>query len=368
MEAPVLISNDTTEIVAEIKAEYETRTGKVVAAGSPEMGLFNSIAYREGLVRSAIQSAGLQMLVPFSSAPILDALGQLVGVSRLSPANAQCNILLTLTSDHTDTIIPEGTRIQSQDGIGTFGIDNDVFVAAGTLTANISATSLTPGAAGNGFTAGQINNILDPHPFLVTAANTDTSAAGSDAETDDQLRARIMLAPASFSVAGPKDAYIFFAKSASSLIIDVAITQPVPGTVNVYPLVSGADVTPTEILDLVSAILNDDKIRPLTDTVNVIAPTKIEYTLTVHLTTITGTVAQDAIDAVTASLALFTQTQAKKMGRDVLGTKIKSLSMAALPDGIYDVALVGFTDLIIAETEYAYCTTLNITVTGSNGG
>lgn len=365
---PVLIENDPVAIAAEIKARYEEILGKSVAAGSPEMGIFNAIAYRESLLRGSIQSAGLQMLVAFSTAPVLDFLGELVGVTRLSPQNALCTLVLTLTDDHTDTVIPEGTRVQSTDGLAIFATQNEVFMAEGETTAEVTAIAQTAGAAGNGYAAGKISVILDPHPFLLSAENDAVTVAGSDQETDEQLRDRIKLAPASFSVAGPRDAYIFFAKSASPLIIDVAITQPVPGTVNVYPLVEGGEETPAEILGLVNDILNDDKIRPLTDTVNVIAPSKVEYTLDIELTTITGTVSVDAIAAVTEAIQEFTQLQANKMGRDVISTKIKSIAMAAMPDGIYDVDLPGFTDVIIDETEYGFCTTLNVTVTGSNGG
>src|SRR5438132_302658 len=49
-------------------------------------------ACRELLVRNAIQYAALQCLVAFASYPLLDYLGQLVGVTRLPAQGAECTV------------------------------------------------------------------------------------------------------------------------------------------------------------------------------------------------------------------------------------------------------------------------------------
>jgi phage-related baseplate assembly protein len=367
MDVPVFIENDVDAIVAEMKLFYETDLGKQLPMGSPEMRLINMFAQRESLVRSQIQGACVQMLVDFAVAPALDFLGALVGVTRLSPGSSLCTLELTLTDEHTDCIIPKGLRVQSSDYLATFEIDEDIFVEAGTLTVEVSATSITPGISANGYVAGKVNNILDPHPFLVSAENINTTNSGSDQETDDSLRDRIKLAPSSFSVAGPGDAYIYFAKSASSTIIDVAVTTPVPGTVAVYPLCEGSEETPPEILAAVALILNGDKVRPTCDTVNVLSPTKIDYTLVVNVTKITGAVSDDVIAAITEILEDFTQGVSRKIGRDVLETKIKSLCMYD-DTQVYDVELDSWTDKICDATEFAYCTAITVNIVGSNEG
>ncbi|HYG50494.1 MAG TPA: baseplate J/gp47 family protein [Flavobacteriales bacterium] len=372
-EAPILIPNDPTEIVAEMKAEYETLTGKTLPAGSPEMLLINMFAARLSTHIASIQSAGLQMLVAFATAPMLDYLAELVGVVRLAPQAAQCNILLTLTAGHTQTIIPAGMRIQTADGRVVFEITEDVLVLDGVTTANVSAICQTTGVIGNGYAIGEVSDILDPQPFLVSASNTNITVAGSDQETDEQLRERIKLAPSAFSTAGPKDAYIYFAKTASPLIIDVAVTMPTPGTVNVYPLVEdAASGTPQEILDLVTAILTDEKVRPLTDTVAVLSPTKVGYQLKVNITKITGAVNQDILDVVTPKVEAFVKAASMKIGRNVTATKIKSLCMYD-DTQVYDVTLLDenndpFVDKIITDTQFAFCDTLTIAITGSNAG
>jgi phage-related baseplate assembly protein len=372
-DAPILIANDPTQIAADMKADYESLTGKILPAGSPEMLIINMFAARLSTHIASIQSAAQQMLVSFASAPMLDFLGELVGVTRLSPQAAQCTIQFTLTAGHTQTIIPAGMRIQSQDGKVVFETIQDVIVLDSVTTATVTAICQTAGIIGNDYPIGDISNILDPQPFVTAASNTDITVAGSDQETDDQLRARIKLAPSAFSTAGPKDAYIYFAKTASPLIIDVSVTMPTPGTVNVYPLVGNASSgTPTEILNLVSAILTDEKVRPLTDTVNVISPTKVGFQLVVNITKITGAVDQDIIDKLTPILTSFLQSASVKIGKDVTVTKIKSLCMYD-DTQVYDVTLLdelssAFTDKIVDDTQYAYCDSLTISITGSNAG
>ncbi len=56
---------------------------------------------------------------------------------------------------------------------------------------------------------GQINELVDPIPFVSRVENISTSYGGSDIENDDKFRARIQIAPEHFSVAGPEGAYRF---------------------------------------------------------------------------------------------------------------------------------------------------------------
>lgn len=78
-----LIDDDPAAIAAELKSAYETATGRTVYPGQAEQLLIDICAYRESLCRAAINEAARQNLVAFSRAPMLDYLGELVGVARL---------------------------------------------------------------------------------------------------------------------------------------------------------------------------------------------------------------------------------------------------------------------------------------------
>ncbi|XLM22137.1 baseplate protein, partial [Chromobacterium piscinae] len=80
---PDFIPRDPAAITAEIIAQYEQISGKTLYPAQVERLLIDVIAYRETLVRIGIQEAAKQNLVAYARAPMLDYLGQLVGVTRL---------------------------------------------------------------------------------------------------------------------------------------------------------------------------------------------------------------------------------------------------------------------------------------------
>lgn len=84
MSDPIkLIDDDPAAIAAELKAAYEAATGRTVYPAQAEQLLIDICAYRESLCRAAINEAARQNLVSFARAPMLDYLGELVGVARL---------------------------------------------------------------------------------------------------------------------------------------------------------------------------------------------------------------------------------------------------------------------------------------------
>lgn len=359
------VHEDAELIIAECKQYYETLLNRQVAPADVEMLLINGLAYRELLLRTGINETARQNLVSFSRGPALEYLGLLVGVSRLPASGATCTIQFQLVAGHTGVIIPEQMRIQSMDGKVVFETIESRVVPPGTLLADIICVCTTPGNVGNGYAANSINIILDPQAFVSTAANLDVTAGGADEETDDELRERIMLAPASFSVAGPTDAYKFFAKSAHPSIVDVAVTSPVPGQVNIYPLLTGGEMPSTEILDAVQDICNADKIRPLTDTVITAAPTTQDYAIEVELTLLTTAVNQQVISEVTTALNNYRDQRKNKLGLDVVRNKIASLCM--LENKVYNVNVVEpATDIEADPDIYTNCTGITVTVTGTH--
>lgn len=366
LPTPEFIDRNPETIIAEMKAYYESLVGKTLEPAQVETLVINAFAYRELLVRNQIQDAALQNLVAFARFPMLDHLGELVGVVRLPSASAFTTIQLTLVEGHGDIVVPNGLRVQTTDGRVVFQLIEDTPVATGVNSVLVTAISQTPGAPGNDYAIGTISVILDPQAYLSAAANTTVSEGGSDEESDDQLRDRIKLAPNSFSVAGPYKAYEFWAKSASPLIIDVAVTNPVPGTVEVFPLVEDLSTTPTEILDAVYAVLNADRIRPLNDTVIVTSPTAVNTAITVGLILYEGAVQSDILPIVQSNLQAFKDGRRKLLGQDVVIDQIKALCVI---DGVYKANVtVPASDLIISETQFANITSINVTVTGTNPG
>lgn len=176
-------------------------------------------------------------------------------------------------------LIPQGTRANAGDGDTglTFATDETATIPAGERSVDVAATCLRAGAHANGLVPGQINRLVDPLAYVDAVRNTETTRLGADVEDDASYRARIRLAPERFSVAGPSGSYRYHALSAHQGIADVAVYAPVPGTVDVRPVMDGGELPPENVLELVRERLSADGVRPLTDTVIVAAPEPVEY-------------------------------------------------------------------------------------------
>ena len=81
---PEFVARDPAKLVDEVVADFERETGRTLYPAQVERLLANVLAYRESLFREALQDAAKLNLVRYSRAPILDMLGENVGVSRLA--------------------------------------------------------------------------------------------------------------------------------------------------------------------------------------------------------------------------------------------------------------------------------------------
>ncbi len=88
---PDFIERDADKITAEMIAQYERDTGKTLYPAQAERLLIDLWAYREMLIRVAIQGSGQTKSGGFAREPMIDFLGELVGVYRLAaqPASTQ---------------------------------------------------------------------------------------------------------------------------------------------------------------------------------------------------------------------------------------------------------------------------------------
>lgn len=368
LSPPSFIERDPAIILQESIAYYQELTGNVLQPAQVERLMISHIAYREFLLREGIQNAGLQGLVDFATDSNLDYLGRLVGVERLGAQFAKCIIQFNLVPGHAAVVIPAETRIQSVDGTVTFATLEDLPVGVGVLVATTEADAQTAGVIGNGVAIGDVKVIIDAQPYISSVGNIDVTAGGADVESDENLRIRIKLAPGTFSNAGSEDAYIFFAKSASQDIVDVAVPPSLGGgIVKIYPLMKNLLPTPVGILNAVFAACNPDKVRPLTDTVQVFSPTFTNYAIVVNITKYDSATAQDVQDLATLALNSFVAEKQVQLGNDIILTQIKS--RATIKDKTYDLVLASpSADIILAANEIAVCTSVTVNIVGSNPG
>lgn len=361
-----LIDRDPAQILAEIKAQYEAETGRPLQPAQAEQLIINTLAYREVQTRNAVQNAGIQMLLAFARGTILDYLGDFMSVVRLAPTRAQVTIRFTITSNPLGLTVPAGLRVSSSNGLVVFATKTATVVAPGVLVADILCECNQEGTQANGYGAGTITTIMDPQPYLSGATNIDVTAGGAALESDDAFRERIRLAPSSFSTAGPVGAYVFHARSANANIIDVGVLSPIDtGIVQIYPLMADGSVTPTQVLAQVEATCNNRRVRPLTDKVEVYAPNRLDYALLINLVVYDWADPVATRAQVEAAVSAFTLAKRQQLGQDIPASQLIAVCQVA---GVYSVQLVGFSDIVVLPTEYPFCTSFSVNVTGTTSG
>jgi phage-related baseplate assembly protein len=193
--------------------------------------------------------------------------------------------------------------------------------------------------------------------LIVTPANTATGAAAIY-ETDDSFRARIVLGPEGFSVAGPELAYVKHAKDASGLVLDASATTPAPGEVLVSVLSAEGDGTASaSLLDQVRAIVTDKSIRPLGDLVSVASASQRPFAVVARIWTFAGPDPSLILVAAKAKLARYL-AESRKLGRDIT---LSGLYAALTVEGVQRVDLVAPVAPIVCDlTQAARCTDIDV--------
>ena len=188
-----------------------------------------------------------------------------------------------------------------------------------------------------------------------------TPAVGSTSEvleTDTAYRRRLQLKPASYSTAGPRDAYLFHTLSAHADVLDAGVSTPYPGT-SVVAVLGRAESGMPEVgtLAAVEARLNDLEVRPLCERVIVQAATVVLYAAHVKIYTYPGADATVKTADATAQLQALVESL-YAVGMDVNRSAIASAAHVA---GVQRVEVVHpASDLVCDMTSVARCTWVNV--------
>lgn len=179
-------------------------------------------------------------------------------------------------------------------------------------------------------------------------------------ESDDSLRERVQMAMEGLSVAGPRNAYIFHARSADGRVADASATSPSPAVAVVtVQSALGNGTASAELLAIVAAYLSDEDRRPVADRLTVQSATVINYTVTavLHLNTV-GPEAE-AIRAEAEARLVALVTKRRRLGMSVHRS---ALDAALHIEGVRKVELTGWTDVVATEAQAPYCTAYSVTV------
>lgn len=199
--------------------------------------------------------------------------------------------------------------------------------------------------------------------LLITLANPQAvPPVPAVFESDEALRRRVQLSFEAFTTAGSQGSYIFAALGASGLVRDANASSPQPGLVSVFVLSQEGNGTASEqLLDAVTAAVNEKSVRPMTDQVSVLSASVNEYVITAELTVYPG---PDA-EVVRAAAYARAQAYADSMHRMAYDVTISGIYAALHESGVQSVDLQApLANIVNAEGEASYCTAINLTLAG----
>lgn len=177
-------------------------------------------------------------------------------------------------------------------------------------------------------------------------------------EEDTDLRARTQLAPQGFSVAGPEGAYISHARNADGRVLDASATSPAPCEVVVTILSRDGDGTADQpLIDKVTAALQADNVRPLTDLVTVRGATIKRYAIRATLVFFAGPDRSVVLAEANRRVAAYT-TEMRKLG---MAITLDGIYAAARPAGVQKVYLdTPLADIPASKLEATFCTAIEL--------
>lgn len=352
-------------MITDFCERYQEITGTPITLSRADPNRIILLAVAQYLYQGILQvdRAGKMNFLKYSYGPYLRHLAALKGVTEMEPQKATVTVKWSLEeAREQDTAIPAGTRITA-DWEVFFETLNDAAIPAGDTDVTVEMTCTEAGAKGNGFAAGELTIMADPVPFIAQVINTTQSTGGMDAESDESLAERVYLAPSGYSVAGSEAAYIYHAKSYSTDIGDVKVTSPSPGIVDVRFLMADGSLPTADDITGLSDYLSAAERRPLTDYVQVSAPSTVSYTITAtyYIGSRNQSIEASIKAAVETAVEEYKVWQGGAIGRDINPDELIRRMMQA---GAKRVTVTAPAAATVGSTSVGACATTNLTYGG----
>lgn len=319
--------NMTLEDVNNLVTEIYTRNYKAVNGTTPPLHsadpitlTLKSISELYYMVLQVAEKRTRCALLKTATGEALDNMGLPFGVKRNEATYATVTIRFNLSAEQkTVVMIPQGTRVRTAAGI-YFATAAYAQIAIGETYVDVLAQAEVVGASGNDVPIGVVDTLVDAIPYVAAVENVDTSSGGADAESDDSLTRRIWLSPTTYSCAGPRDAYEYWAMSFRSDVENAIAVSPrsQPCTVYIFFMLTGGRMPSEKDMSEMQAYLMNEARRPMTDQVICKAPEEVEYGIdfTYYIGAGNAKGASIVQENVTKAVEEFQQWQ-RSIGRDI---------------------------------------------------
>lgn len=316
--------NTINEIYNELKSAFETESGIELNDGGDMALRFRALAAQLVSLQAQAEFVQRQCFPQTAGGDALDTHALQRGLYRTAAQRAHGTLRFSLNGAvAADITVPEGTRCIAPDET-EFEVTSDTVISAGSTYCDAPAEAVEAGAKGN-VPADTVIFMALPPVGVAAVTNPAAFSGGRDAESDEELRARVMDSFGNIINSGNAAYYKNQALAVDGVV--AATVQPRKrgrGTVDVT-VATESGVPTTQILGRVSSNMNGR--REICVDVDVKAPTTQAVDVDADIYT------EDGYDANAVQLQVENAVRAHFSGR-LLG---KGVYMAELNSLIFGV-------------------------------
>lgn len=342
------------DIYREMLSSYGERTGLEPREGCDLAARLYALAAQVWSLYVQTDWVARQASPQTAEGEFLDRHAQLRGLERKPAAAAQGRVVfLALEEAAVPREIPQGTVCMTA-GLVRFETTGKAVLEAGALEAEAPVRALEPGAAGN-VSAGAILSMAVAPMGIASCTNREPCAGGTDRETDEALRRRVL---DSFRRL-PNGANAAFYQQGALSFDQVAAAAVVPrprgvGSVDVVPAVM-AGLPGQELLQELEDYFNER--REIAVDLKVRAPGTVRVNLSVQVVPREGQDKAQVLSRVEAALrGWFT---GELLGQDILRARLGELIYHC--DGVANYAITApAADIPVADDVLPVLGTLTV--------
>lgn len=357
----ITIEEIVAEMVQSYEEKYEEITGEELTLYPADERKIRINAVAEMLYQLAQFGADCfkQNFLKYSFGASLKNLGANIGYAETGEEAAITTLRFTLSEPmEQDVTIPAGTQVTEGTQV-YFATDEDLIIPTGELYGDTAATCTDIGEMGNGYAIGQINILVDAVSYVESVKNITETSGGHDKYTTDELRENIYNFPSTYSTAGTEDEYIELVKKYSNNIIDVHTITRKESVVQIYVLLQNGSVPDGTKLQAIKAFLEEQKLTPDTDKIEVLAPEIVNYTIeaTYYISYYKKEMEQTIKESIEEIATEFEEYTKSKIGRAINPDMLIAFVNTA---GASRIAIKTPTYKKIEENQVAICTKVNL--------
>jgi len=289
----------TEEIYNSLKSEFEQDSGLRLNDGGDMALRFYALAAQLSTLWAQSDYVNRQCFPQTAVGEALSLHAQMRGLERGGAVRASGTLRFSIASALSrDLFVPENTRCMTSDGVEFVTVEG-ASIAAGSLYCNVSAEAVEAGRKGN-VSAGSIRYMQNAPVGISSCTNPAAFSFGEDAESDEELRKRVLESYRTLPNGGNAAYY-------KSLVLDtagVAAVSVLPrnrgrGTVDII-IASDSGIPSAALISQVSQKLEER--REICVDIDVSAPTAVTVNVTAELDIAPGHSSEAVIDAVEEKL------------------------------------------------------------------